>query len=91
VVGQRLGLGAVLVGVPEHAHGVEPGADEEALELGDVGLGLAGEADDDVAADGRVGSPARICASRSRKRSVSPKRRMRRSTGPDECWKLMSK
>ena len=56
VVGQALGLGAVLVGVAEHADRVEPGGDQEALELGDVVLGLAGEADDDVAADagGRV-------------------------------------
>ena len=44
VVRQVLGLGAVLVGVAEHADRVEPGRGEEALELGDVGLGLAREA-----------------------------------------------
>ena len=44
------GLGAVLVGVAEDADGVEPGAGEEAFQLGEVGLGLAGEADDEVGA-----------------------------------------
>ena len=38
-----------------------------------------------------AGLAARMVASRSRKRSVSPKRRIRRSSGPEECWKLMSK
>src|SRR4051794_21379141 len=45
------GLGAVLVGVAEHAHRIQPGAGEERLQLGQVVLGLAGEPDDDVAAD----------------------------------------
>ena len=53
VVRQLLGLGPVLVGVAEHPDRVQARRDEEALELGDVGLGLAGEADDDVAAHGR--------------------------------------
>lgn len=41
-------FGALLVGVPEDADGVEPGAGEETLQLGEVGLRLAGEADDEV-------------------------------------------
>lgn len=45
-VGHR--LGALLVGVPEDADGVQPGLGEEALQLGEVRLGLAGEADDEV-------------------------------------------
>ena len=48
---QRRGLGAVLVGVAEDTDRVEPRLDEEPLELGDVGLGLTGEADDHVGAD----------------------------------------
>ena len=47
-------LGAVLVAVAEDADRVEPGAGEERLELGQVVLGLAGEADDDVGPDARV-------------------------------------
>ncbi len=50
-----LGLGAVLVGVAEHADRVEPRRGEEGLQLGDVVLGLAGEPDDHVAADARLG------------------------------------
>ena len=50
LVVEVLGLGAVLVGVAEHADDVEPSGGEEALELVDVVLGLAREADDDVAA-----------------------------------------
>ena len=38
-----------------------------------------------------AGLAARTIASRSRKRSVSPNRRIRRSNGPEACWKLMSK
>jgi hypothetical protein len=53
VVRQRLRLGPVLVGVPEHPDGVEAGGQQEALQLVDVVVGLAREADDDVAAHGR--------------------------------------
>ena len=49
------GLGAVLVGVAEHADRVEPGRGQEPLQLGEVGLGLAREADDHVAARAGVG------------------------------------
>ncbi len=92
VVGQSLGLGAVLVGVPEHPDDVEPRGDQEALELLDVGLGLAREPDDDVGADPGGRAPcARTVPSRSRKASVLPNRRIRRSTVGEECWKLMSK
>ena len=38
-----------------------------------------------------VGSPARIVSRSARKLSVLPKRRIRRSTVGEECWKLMSK
>ena len=38
-----------------------------------------------------AGALARTVASRSRKLSVLPKRRIRRSTVGEECWKLMSK
>ena len=44
----RRRLGAVLVGVAEHADHVEPRLGEEPLQLRQVVLGLAGEADDDV-------------------------------------------
>lgn len=43
-------LGALLVGVAEDADGVEPGTGEEAFQLRQVGLGLAGEAHDEVGA-----------------------------------------
>ncbi len=49
------GLGAVLVGVAEDPHRVEPGAFQEGLQLGDVVFGLAREPDDHVAADPRLG------------------------------------
>ncbi len=52
-------LGAVLVGVAEDADGVEPRAGEEALQLGQVGLGLAGEAHDEVGARRRPAAPCR--------------------------------
>ncbi len=55
LVGQVGGLGAVLVGVAEHPDGVELGLGEERLELGEVVLGLAGEADDDVGPDAGLG------------------------------------
>jgi hypothetical protein len=54
LVGQVESLRAVLVGVAEHADGVELGLGEERLELGEVLLGLAREADDDVGADAGV-------------------------------------
>ena len=38
-----------------------------------------------------VGSPARIWSSSARKVSVLPNRRIRRRTGAEACWKLMSK
>ena len=53
VEGER--LGAVLVRVAEHPDRVQPGLDQEPLELGDVGLALAGEADDDVGTDAGLG------------------------------------
>lgn len=46
----RGGLGAVLVGVAEDADGIEPGLGDEALQLRQVALALAGEADDEVGA-----------------------------------------
>jgi hypothetical protein len=48
-------LGAVLVRVAEYPDRVEPRRAEEPLELGEVDLGLAREADDDVAARAEVG------------------------------------
>ena len=51
----RRGLGAVLVGVAEHADHVEPGRDQEVAERLEVLLGLAGEADDHVGADAGLG------------------------------------
>ena len=60
-------VGALLVGVAEHADRVQPGGGQEPLELGDVVLGLAGEADDDVAARAEVRARApRARSSRSR-------------------------
>ncbi len=52
------GLGALLVGVAEDADGVEAGAGEEAFQLREVGLGLAGEADDEVGARTGLGGLA---------------------------------
>jgi len=37
------------------------------------------------------GAAARICSSSARKLSVPPKRRIRRSTACELCWKDMSK
>ena len=51
LLGVALRLGAVLVGVAEHPHDVEARGNEEGLELVEVRLGLAREADDDIAAD----------------------------------------
>ena len=48
---RRRGLGAVLVGVAEDADRVQPRLAQEQLELGQVGGGLAGEADDEVGPD----------------------------------------
>lgn len=84
-------LGALLVRIPEDADRVEAGTGEEAFQLGEVGLGLAGEADDEVGAGTRLGALLRMVSRSSRKRSVSPKRRMARSTPGAECWKERSK
>ena len=86
------GLGAVLVGVAEHPDRVEPGRDQEALELGDVGLGLAGEADDDVGADAGLGRRRADL-----RRAARGSARCRRSgasgaaRGALACWKDRSK
>src|SRR3954451_12894173 len=48
-------LRTVLVGVPEHPDGIQTGAAEEVRQYLHVLLGLAGEADDDVAPDPRGG------------------------------------
>ena len=90
VAGIRLGLGAVLVGVAEDADDVEARLGEEGLELVEIGLGLAGEADDDVAPDAASRAHRRAPASRSRKASREPKRRIERSSDSDACWKEMS-
>src|SRR6266568_4987391 len=50
LVRQRGRFGTVLVAVVEHPDRVQPRLGEEALQLGDVGPGLAREPDDDVAA-----------------------------------------
>ena len=47
-------VGALFVGVAEHADRVQPGGGQKALQLGDVGLGLAREADDHVAARAEI-------------------------------------
>src|ERR1035437_9318083 len=44
-------LRAVLVGVAEDPDGIEPGLGQEALQLLDVGIGLAGESDDEIGPD----------------------------------------
>ncbi len=49
---------ALLVRVAEDADGVQPGAGQEALQFGQVGLGLAGEADDEVGAHTGLGGLA---------------------------------
>ena len=54
---ERLGLGALLVGVSEDPDDVEPGRFEESAELGEVRLGLAREAHDDIRADARQRRP----------------------------------
>src|SRR6185437_88161 len=54
VVGISRGLGAVLVRVAEDADSVEPGLVQELLELRQVRLRLAGEADDEVGPHARV-------------------------------------
>src|SRR3954464_3587623 len=53
LAGQGRRLGALLVGVAEDADRVEAALGKEALELDDVVLGLAGEAEDDVGAEAR--------------------------------------
>src|SRR6266536_3056453 len=75
--------GAVLRRVREEGDPVEPGLLEEALELAHVRLALAGEAQDEVGAEGRV----RV----QRADAAEPPRRMRRSTGPLTCWSERSK
>src|ERR1035437_7377016 len=48
---QGLGLGAVLVGVPEHADHIQSGGSQEGLELVEILLCLSREPDDDVGPD----------------------------------------
>ena len=92
LAGQADRLGALLVGVAEHPDRVEAALGEEALELGDVVLGLPREAEDDVGAEpGRRGPGDRARSISARKSSVPPNRRIRRSSVGDECWKDRSK
>src|SRR5215471_6955146 len=51
LAGQRRRLGAVLVGIPEDPDRIEPGVGEETVQLLHVGLGLPGEAHDEVGPD----------------------------------------
>ena len=88
---ERRGLGAVLVGVAEDADRVEPGRLEEVAERREVVLGLAGEADDEVGADARLGRLRADLVEQREEASESPNRRIRRSSGPDACWKERSK
>ena len=85
------GVRAVLGAVGEEAAPVELGRLDEAQQLVVVGLGLAGVADDEVAAERRVGLARRMSAMRRRKRSPSPHRRIRRSSGLLTCCRERSK
>ena len=85
-------LGALLVGVAEDPDGVQAALGEEALELGDVVLGLAGEAEDDV------GAEAGVRRERTGALDQRPGSRRCRRTGASgaagsasECWKDRSK
>ena len=80
------GLGSVLVGVAENPDRVQPRCYEELLEDLEISLGFAGKAADDVAPNPRPAVPsAGWRRADVRKRSGSPNRRIRRSTGSDAC------
>ena len=88
--GRSRGRGAVLVRVAEYADGIHPGADQERLQFGQVVLGLAGEADDDVGADPglRGGGPDLLDQAEERVARAVPAHPAQH--GSEACWKDMS-
>jgi hypothetical protein len=95
VVGQLAvvarGLGAVLVGVAEDADDIQAGVDEELPSTSTSASVSPGKPTITLERTPASGARDRIAASRSRNLSASPKRRIRRSTGPLACWKDRSK
>lgn len=85
------GLGALLVGVTEDTDGVQPRSGQEALQLGEVRLGLPGKPTMKFDRAPACGALPRMVSRSSRKRSVSPNLRIARSTPGAECWKERSK
>ena len=55
IVGEPERPRPLFVGIREHAEMVEAGIGDETLELGEIGIGLAGEADDERGPQGDVG------------------------------------
>lgn len=84
-------FGALLVGVPEDADGVQARSGEEAFQFGEIRLGLPGKPTMKFDRAPACGALPRMVSRSSRKRSVSPNRRIARSTPGAECWKERSK
>ncbi len=90
LAGIPLRLGAVLVGVAEDADDVEACLGEEGLELARSASVSPGNPTMTLQRIPACGASARTRASRSRKASREPKRRIERRSGSDACWKEMS-
>ena len=84
-------LGTFLGRVAENADRIQFRCGEKFAEHGEIGLSLTRKAADHVAADPAAGASRRIEEINSRNDSALPKRRIRRSTRGEACWKDRSK
>ena len=84
-------LGTFLGRVAENADRIEFRCGEKLAEHGEIGLSLTRKAADHVAADPCGRASRRIEEINSRNDSALPKRRIRRSTRGEACWKDRSK